>query len=88
MCLGIPGKVLSVANKTLRMGKVAFGPLEKEVCLEYVPEASAGDFVLVHAGFAIGRLDEHEARRVHEYLDEIGELGADAGSAERAEEEA
>ena len=74
MCLGIPGKILSVESKALRMGKIAFGPIKKEVCLEYVPEADVGDYVLVHAGFAIGRIDEREAQRVHEYLVQIAEI--------------
>jgi len=78
MCLGIPGKILSIESKALRMGKVAFGPLNKQVCLEYVPEATVGNYVLVHAGFAIGCIDEHEARRVHEYLAEIGEFDGEA----------
>jgi hydrogenase expression/formation protein HypC len=67
MCLAVPGKVLAVsaldADRPLRMGRVDFGGVVKEVCLEYVPEADAGDYVIVHVGFAIARLDESEARR-------------------------
>jgi hydrogenase expression/formation protein HypC len=77
MCLAVPGKILSVADDEplLRSGRVSFGGIVKEVNLAYTPEASIGDYVIVHVGFAIGVLDEHEAHRVFEYLDEIGELG-------------
>jgi hydrogenase expression/formation protein HypC len=73
MCLGIPGEVKAVVPGDLRMGKVAFGGVVKEVCLEYVPEAGIGDFVIVHAGFAISRIDREGARRVFSYLEELGE---------------
>lgn len=73
MCLGIPGEVKSVVDGDLRMGKVAFGGVVKEVCLEYVPEADVGDFVIVHAGFAISRIDREGALRVFSYLEEVGE---------------
>lgn len=73
MCLGIPGEVLSTVEGPLRMGRVAFGPVTKEVCLAYVPEAQPGDFVVVHAGFAISRVDPEGARRVFAYLEELGE---------------
>jgi hydrogenase expression/formation protein HypC len=67
MCLAIPGKVVEVsaldAEKPLRMGRVDFGGVIKDVCLAYVPEADAGDYVIVHVGFAIARLDETEAQR-------------------------
>jgi hydrogenase expression/formation protein HypC len=73
MCLGIPGEVRSVLEGgELRMGRVAFGGIVKEVCLAYVPEAEPGDFVIVHAGFAISRIDREAAARVFAYLDEIG----------------
>ncbi len=74
MCLGIPGEVLSVGNDAMRTGKVRFGGITKEVCLAYVPEAGVGDYVVVHAGFAISRLDPDEARRVLGYLEEIESL--------------
>ena len=77
MCLAIPGKVTSIEGQDAlsRMGKVDFGGVLKEACLAYVPEAQIGDYVLVHAGFAISRLDEEEAGKVFEYLREIDELG-------------
>ena len=73
MCLGIPGEVQSIVEGDLRMGRVVFGGVIKEVCLAYVPEAEVGDFVVVHAGFAISRIDREAAERVFAYLDELGE---------------
>ena len=73
MCLGIPGEVLSTVDGPLRMGRVAFGKVIKEVCLAYVPEAGPGDFVVVHAGFAISRVEAEGARRVFAYLEALGE---------------
>ena len=58
-----------------RTGKVNFGGVIKEVNLAYVPEAQVGDYVIVHVGFALSKIDEDEARRVFEYLEEMGELG-------------
>jgi hydrogenase expression/formation protein HypC len=81
MCLGIPGEVRSIEDGPLRTGHVAFGGIVKAVCLAYVPEVRVGDFVIVHAGFAISRLDAERAERVFSYLDEIGvtaELEEDA----------
>lgn len=72
MCLGIPGEVLSVQEDALRTGRVAFGGVVKEVCLAYVPEAEVGDYVIVHAGFAISRLDREAAERVFSYLQAVG----------------
>lgn len=72
MCLGIPGEVRSIAEGPLRTGRVAFGSVVKDVCLAYVPEAVIGDFVIVHAGFAISRVDAERAQRVFSYLEEVG----------------
>lgn len=72
MCLGIPGEIRSIKEGPLRTGQVVFGGVVKEVCLAYVPEANVGDFVIVHAGFAISRLDAERAQRVFSYLDELG----------------
>jgi hydrogenase expression/formation protein HypC len=76
MCLAIPGKVASINGDDLltRMGKVDFGGVLKQASLAYVPEAQVGDYVIVHAGFAISRLDEEEAGKVFEYLREMEEL--------------
>jgi hydrogenase expression/formation protein HypC len=77
MCLAVPGKILSIdaATPRLRTGRVSFGGIVKEVNLACVPEARVGDYVLVHVGFAISKLDETEAERVFAYLRELGELG-------------
>lgn len=77
MCLAVPGKIMSIQgdDSFTRMGKVNFGGIVKEVSLAYVPEAKAGDYVIVHVGFAISTLDEKEAEQVFEYLRQIAELG-------------
>ncbi len=76
MCLGIPGKILSIQPDPsgLTMGKVSFGGVAKEVCLAYVPEAVPGEYVIVHAGFALSVLNEAEAEEVFEVLRQMGEL--------------
>ncbi|HWX18278.1 MAG TPA: HypC/HybG/HupF family hydrogenase formation chaperone [Candidatus Binatia bacterium] len=76
MCLAIPGKITSISGQDplLRMGKVDFGGILKEASLAYVPEANIGDYVIVHVGFAISRLDEAEANKVFEYLREMEDL--------------
>ena len=74
MCLGIPGKVVQIQNDALAMGKVEFGGIVKEVCLAYLPEVAVGDYVLVHVGFAISRIDESEAEEIFRYIEQIGEL--------------
>jgi hydrogenase expression/formation protein HypC len=76
MCLAIPGKILSLVNEDplTRTGRVSFGGVVKEVNLAYVPEAVVGDYVVVHVGFAISKLDEPEAQQVFEYLKQMDEL--------------
>lgn len=76
MCLAIPGKILSIeeGDGGLAMGRVDFGGVVKEVCLAYVPEAKVGDYAIIHVGFAINLLDEAEAQKTFQYLDELGEL--------------
>ena len=76
MCLAIPGKVESISgnDQLSRVGKVNFGGILKEVSLAYVPEVKVGDYVIVHVGFALSRLDEDEAHKVFEYLKEMEEL--------------
>jgi len=73
MCLAVPGKLLSIVGEDplTRAGKVSFGGILKEVNLTCVPEAKVGDYVIVHAGLAISVLDEEEAARTLEYLQEI-----------------
>jgi hydrogenase expression/formation protein HypC len=76
MCLGIPGKVAETyLQNDLPMAKVEFGGIRKEVCLAYVPEAVVGDYVIVHVGFALSRVDEKEAEEVFAYLKQMGEAG-------------
>jgi hydrogenase expression/formation protein HypC len=76
MCLAVPGKIMSIAgdDPLSRTGKVNFGGVVKEASLAYVPDACVGDYVLVHVGFAISKLDEEEAGRVFEYLRQMDEL--------------
>lgn len=70
MCLAVPGQLLSIEGEDAltRQGRVSFAGVVKRACLAYVPEARTGDYVLVHAGFAITVLDEAEARRTLAYL--------------------
>ena len=77
MCLAIPGKIESISgdDPLTRMGKVNFGGIRKDACLAYVPEANVGDYVIVHVGFALSRVDEDEANKVFEYLKQMEELG-------------
>ena len=76
MCLAVPGRILSVSGDEplMRVGRVDFGGVVKEINLAYAPEAEVGDYVLVHVGFAITVIDEAEAARVFERLREIEEL--------------
>jgi hydrogenase expression/formation protein HypC len=72
MCLGIPGQVTEIfEEQTLRMAKVRFSGVQRAVCLELVPDTKCGDFVLVHVGFALSRIDEAEALRLTELLAEL-----------------
>jgi hydrogenase expression/formation protein HypC len=76
MCLAVPGKILSIegSDALLRSGKVDFSGIVKQINLAYVPDATVGDYVLVHVGFAINTIDESEALQVFEYLRQMGEL--------------
>ena len=93
MCLAVPGKITSISgdDPLMRTGKVDFGGILKEVSLAYVPEAQLGDYVIVHVGFALSRVDEAEARQVFDYLREMEELAdleeATGPSPTRAEDE-
>lgn len=85
MCLGVPGKILEIYEvESLKMGKVDFGGVVREVCLEYVPEAEVGDYAVVHVGFAISLVSEEEAQATLDMLREIidleDELGPEQGS--------
>lgn len=75
MCLGVPGQITNIYEAMgARMGKVNFGGIFKEVCLEYVPEAKVGDYAIVHAGFAITRLDEQAALETLSMFKDLGVL--------------
>jgi hydrogenase expression/formation protein HypC len=75
MCLAIPGKVLEI-NATVSpiIGKVSFGGIKKEICLELVPEVKIGDYVIVHVGFAISMMDEEEAQETLNMIEQMNEL--------------
>ena len=77
MCLAIPGKVLEIQPDAqgVRMGKANFGGIVKQVCLEYTPEVECGDYVLVHVGFALSKVNAVEAERTYKALDELKQLG-------------
>jgi len=75
MCLAIPGKVISVEESNgLRSGRIQFGGIVRQASLDFVPEAEVGDYVMVHVGYAISRVDEAEAQRTYELLEEMGDL--------------
>ncbi|MCC7209188.1 MAG: HypC/HybG/HupF family hydrogenase formation chaperone [Anaerolineae bacterium] len=76
MCLAVPGQIQSISgdDPMMRLGKVNFGGVVKEVNLAYTPDAQVGDYVVVHVGFALSIVDEAEAQQTFEYLRQIGEL--------------
>ena len=75
MCLAIPGKIVSSELQNgIRVGRVQFGGITRETCLDFVPEASIGDYVIVHVGFAISLVDREEAERSYEVLESMGLL--------------
>jgi hydrogenase expression/formation protein HypC len=80
LCLAVPGQIVSIADDELRSGIVQFGGVRRAVCLACIPEASVGDYVIVHVGFAIGRIDEEEAMRT---LALFAELEPEAAERER-----
>jgi hydrogenase expression/formation protein HypC len=90
MCLGIPGEILETHSGAggMKFGTVRFGAADREVCLEYVPEAGVGDYVIVHVGLAISTLSPEDAREVFGYLEEmqaIADLGEEMDALGRAE---
>jgi len=85
MCLAIPGKILEIYDcEGLKMGKIQFGGMARNICLEYIPDAKVGDYALVHVGFAISKIDEEEAARTYNLLEEMGELAELRGELEEA----
>lgn len=78
MCLAIPGQILAWEESDgLRLGRVQFGGVVRSVRLDFVPEAGVGDYVIVHVGFAISRVDESEAQRTYQLLEEMGALDSE-----------
>lgn len=77
MCLAIPGKIIEINDDEhgVRMARANFGGIVKQVCLEYTPEARAGNYVLVHVGFALGVVDEAEAAQTYQALKNMDQLG-------------
>ncbi len=83
MCLGIPGQIEQIYEQAgVRMGKVDFDGIVKEVCIEYVPEAQVGDYTIVHVGFAITRLDEESALETLRLLETLGTLDEELNAGE------
>ncbi len=75
MCLGVPGKIVEIyENNGLKMGKIDFGGVTREACLEYVPEAQIGDYTLIHVGFALNLISEEEAIETLQLLNQIADL--------------
>ncbi len=75
MCLAVPGRILDEKDEAgMRLARVQFGGVTREVWLDYVPEAGPGDYVMVHVGFAISKVDPEEARRTYELLEQMGML--------------
>lgn len=83
MCLGVPGQIIEISTKdNLRMGKIDFGGVVREACLEYVPEAALGDYVIIHVGFAISRLSQEEAQASLDLISEIMSIEEEVGPGE------
>ena len=83
MCLAVPGKILSKENiGGVEVGRVQFGAITRQVALGFVPEAAVGDYVIVHVGFAISRVDAEEAQRTYELLEQLGALEEELGPEE------
>ena len=77
MCLAIPGKLIEITtdHAGVKMGRANFGGIVKQACLEYTPEVETGDYVLVHVGYALSKVDENEAARTYQLLEEMKQLG-------------
>ncbi|MBW3542823.1 MAG: HypC/HybG/HupF family hydrogenase formation chaperone [Planctomycetes bacterium] len=75
MCLGVPGRVTETYTEhDVLMGRVDFGGVAKRVCLEHVPDVQIGEYVIVHVGFALSKIDEHEAQQVFAFLEAMDDL--------------
>jgi len=81
MCLAVPGKIVELKEtEGVAMAKLDYGGVTREACMAYLPEAQVGEYVLVHVGFAISRMDEDEAARTLALLQEMGELAEEEGA--------
>ncbi len=76
MCLAVPGRIEEIfhTKENLRMAKVNFAGVEKNVCIEWLPDASVGEYVMVHVGFALNKVDEKDALETIRILREMGDL--------------
>jgi hydrogenase expression/formation protein HypC len=80
MCLGVPGKIVEIHEKNgLKMAKVDFGGIFREACLDYVPEATVGEYCVIHVGFAISLLSESEAMETLDLLKQISNIEEELG---------
>lgn len=87
MCLGVPGKIVDIYEVNgLLMGKINFGGVTREACLTYVPEASIGDYTVIHVGFALHLISEEEAQETLELLRQIAETSNEDPLAEVGEQ--
>ena len=86
MCLAVPGKILETKEENgSRLGRVQFGGITRLVQLDFVPEAGIGDYVIVHVGFALSRVNEEEAQRTYQLLEEMGMLEEELGAGQNSE---
>ena len=82
MCLGVPGKIVEIYEKSgLSMAKVDFGGVYREACLDYVPEAKSGEYCIIHVGFAISLMDEEEAMETLKLIQEMASIEDELGAA-------
>lgn len=83
MCLAVPGRVETIYEEHgARMGRVSFGGIVKDVCLDYVPELEIGDYTIVHVGFALSRIDEEAARETLAAFEQMGMLDEELGESQ------
>ena len=89
MCLAVPGKILNEhVENGVRVGRIEFSGIVRSACLDFVPEAVPGDYVMVHVGFAISRVDREEAKRAYQVLQDMGVLEAELAALRQSEPEA
>lgn len=76
MCLAVPGKIVSIdeSNAELKMAKVNFSGVMKDICIQWLPDVTVGDYVLAHVGFALNKIDEKDAEETIEILKQMGDL--------------